>query len=250
MSKNDKVKQPGCLHLKCKLLTVLNPNPKSALLIGATGLIGSHCLRFLLESTCYEKVIVLTRRATQVNHPKLQEHIIDFDRLASFRHLIKADDGFCCLGTTLKKAGSKENFRKVDFIYPLETARILAENGAGQYLIVTAMGAHPSSLFFYNRVKGAAEEAIKQLPFSGIHIFRPSLLQGHRNELRLAEQTANIVFKVLNPIFIGPLKRYRAIEGRVVARAMEAVACHRQPGIHVYESDQIQDIYDKIPKTL
>ncbi|HVF87991.1 MAG TPA: hypothetical protein VM866_10390, partial [Pyrinomonadaceae bacterium] len=176
---------------------------RSALLVGATGLVGGHCLNLLLEDAAYQKVVVLGRRMLPVGHRKLEQHIIDFDQLTDYARLIYGQDVFCCLGTTIKKAGSQEAFRRVDFTYPHEVARVAAGNGAEQMLLVSALGADARSRVFYNRVKGETEEAVSKLPFGGVQIFRPSLLLGERQEVRRGEQIAERAMKLFSFALIG-----------------------------------------------
>ena len=212
---------------------------RSALLIGATGLVGGHCLDLLLEDATYQKVVALGRRMLPVEHRKLEQHIIDFDRLADYAHLIRAQDVFCCLGTTIKKAGSREAFRRVDFTYPHEVARIAAKNRAEQMLLVSALGADAKSRVFYNRVKGETEDAVGRLPFRGVQIFRPSLLLGERQEIRRGEQIAERVMKLFSFAFVGSLKKYLPVDARKVASAMIQVANQRPPGRNIFQSDSI-----------
>lgn len=224
---------------------VRKPIKRTALLAGATGLIGGHCLRFLLDGGTYDSVIVLVRKETSLKHPKLRQVTVDFDNLEKYSAQINAADIFCCLGTTIKKAGSQSNFKKVDFEYPMKVAQIALANGAKQYLIVTAMGANRHSLIFYNRVKGEVEEALKKLSYPTLHIFRPSLLLGERNESRAGEKIGTIMFNLSAPLFIGPLRKYKAIEGKAVACAMVACAKRGEAGTFTHESDEIQKIYDR-----
>ena len=168
---------------------------KVALLAGATGLIGSQVLKLLLDDPEYHEVKILTRRAIDVSHHKLRTILADVDSLKNVVGELKADTVFCCLGTTMKKAGSKEAFRKIDFTYPLEIASATHRLGAKQFLLVSALGADPSSSIFYNKVKGETEDAIGKLGFTSFHIFRPSLLLGDRNESRPGEDAAKIVYK-------------------------------------------------------
>ncbi len=214
-------------------------NTRTALLLGATGLVGGHCLDLLLADAAYEAVVTLGRRPLRRSHPKLTHHVVDFDRLADAASLIEARDVFCCLGTTMKKAGSKEAFRKVDFDYPVAAARIAAANGAEQYLLVSALGAGTRSRFFYNRVKGEVEEAIGAFPFDGVYVLRPSLITGDREEARAGEQVSEWVLKALSFVLRGPLRKYRPIEARTIARAMVAMAKRQPGGVQVIESDQI-----------
>ncbi len=213
---------------------------KTALVIGATGLIGRQCVVTLLQSEQYDKVTTLVRHLSGAKHPNLDEQMIDFDKLEQYSHLMKVDDVFCCMGTTIKKARSKEKFKKVDYEYPLQVAKIALQQGAKQYLIVTAMGADQKSPFFYNQVKGEIEEALKDLDYPSLHIFQPSLLTGDRKEFRMGEKMAVYSFKALNLLLHGPLKKYRSIEGKTVAEAMVKAANSEKRGTFVYESDVIE----------
>lgn len=218
---------------------------RNALLTGATGLIGSHCLEMLLSSTAYERVITLSRRPPEIDHEKLDHHVVSFDRLVDYRKFIIGQDVFCCLGTTMKKAGSKEAFRKVDFSYPFEVARYALENGAEQYLLVSSIGADKHSVAFYSRVKGKVEEAIGNLPYDGVHIFRPSLLKGDRQEQRRGEQMVDAIFTKFDFLWCGPLKDLRPIEARTVAAAMIAAALGPARGLNVYSPSEIRMLAEK-----
>ena len=212
---------------------------RTAVLLGATGLVGGHCLELLLDDPAYTRVVALGRRRLPTEHPKLEQHVIDFERLPDFAPLMKAEDLFCCLGTTIKKAGSQDAFYKIDFTYTLESARLAAEQGAAQLLLVSALGAHANSSIFYNRVKGEVEKAVSQLPFGGVQIFRPSLLLGARAEFRRGERLAQPLMKIFSFLLVGPLKKYRPVPARVVAQAMLRVAKENPAGFNVYESDRI-----------
>ena len=215
---------------------------RTAILLGATGLVGGHCLDLLLEGDAYDRVVSLGRRPVAREHPRLGQHAIDFDRPDEWRELVRGDDLFCCLGTTIKNAGSQEAFRRVDFEYPLAAAHAAAANGVGQYLIVTALGADATSGVFYNRVKGEVEDALRGAGLPSLQIFRPSLLLGERAELRIGERVAEAVSRALPFVFSGPLRKYRPVEARDVARAMLAVAARRPAGANVFESNAIQEI--------
>jgi uncharacterized protein YbjT (DUF2867 family) len=215
---------------------------KSALLLGASGLVGGHCLRFLLEDRAYGKVVAWVRKPLSLEHDKLEQRVVDFEHLASYAHLTKVNDVFCCLGTTIKKAGSQEAFRQVDFDYPLEIAKLASKNGVEQFLMITAMGANPRSRIFYNRVKGEVEAAITKLSFKTIDIFRPSLLLGEREERRLGEKIGEPLLKSLKFLLVGPWRKYRALEAQIVARAMVEVAKQNFPGVNIFESDRIERI--------
>jgi uncharacterized protein YbjT (DUF2867 family) len=213
---------------------------RTALLAGATGLVGGHCLELLLEDDAWEQVVVLGRREIGATHPKLLQRVVDFDRLAELGDVPRVDDVFCCLGTTMKHAGSEEAFRRVDFTYVHELARLASRQRAGQFLLVSALGANSRSRVFYYRVKGEVEGAVRKLPFDGVHIFRPSLLLGERRESRPVERLAILAGRALGFLFVGPLARYRPIEARAVAAAMVRVAKDAARGVHVYESDRIR----------
>ena len=210
---------------------------RTALLAGATGLIGSQLLPLLLASDRYSKVIVIGRRPVELTHSKLDNQVVDFDNLSSSAKLLVADDIYCCLGTTMKQAGSREAFRKVDFGYPVALAGICHELGAKQYSLVSAMGAKRESAFFYNRVKAEAEDVISAIAFRSIHIYRPSLLVGPRSRRRPGESIGSIVGTLFS--FMTP-KRYRPIRSIKVARAMLSYASRDEDGIYFHPSDTLQ----------
>jgi uncharacterized protein YbjT (DUF2867 family) len=213
---------------------------KTALIAGATGLVGSELVKILTESNEYKSIHVLTRKSLNHNSPKIVEHIIDFDKLADFKPEIQIDHIYCTLGTTIKKAGTKENFRKVDFEYVLNLGKIAKENQSKKFLIVSSLGANAKSIIFYSRVKGEVEEALKKLSLPHLFIFRPSLLLGNRAEHRAGEKTAASVYKVLSPIFSGPLKKYKGVEAKQVAFAMMQMALQNEEPFKIFESDKIQ----------
>jgi len=215
---------------------------RTALIVGSTGLVGGHCLRILLSDAAWDGVTVFTRRRIPLANPKLVARMVDFDRLGQLSGFPRASDVFCCLGTTIARAGSQTEFYKVDFTYVTEVARLAAVSGARQFLLVSALGADPSSHIFYSRVKGEVEEAVKRLPFDGIHIFRPSFLAGDRTERRTGERIGIGVASALSFALVGPLRRYRPVPAADVARAMVAVARQDIRGAVVYPSERIAEI--------
>ncbi|MDQ0057898.1 NAD(P)H-binding protein [Paenibacillus harenae] len=212
---------------------------RKAVVVGATGLIGKELVELLLNNRAYVDVTLLVRRRAGITHPKLREMVIDFDLLEQSDVNLTGADVFCTLGTTIKKAGTQEAFRQVDFAYPLALGRMAKTQGAKQLLIVTAMGADTSSRFFYNRVKGEIEVALNGLGLPALHIFRPSLLLGNREEFRLGERIGSSLSRILSPLFSGRLRKYRPIQARSVAKAMLLAARSSQSGILVYQSDRI-----------
>jgi len=215
---------------------------RTALLVGATGLIGDGLLELLLEDEYYDKVIVLARRRLTFDYPTLVQHTVDFNQLEVSAALVQANDVFCCLGTTIKKAGSREAFRKVDYEYPLKIAELAAAHGAEQFLMVTALGADPNSRIFYNKVKGEIEQSISKLPFRAIHIFRPSILVGDRRESRPGERIGIAAMKFFSFLMVGSWRKYRPIRAELVARAMIAAAKMNHPSVNIHESDVIHQV--------
>jgi len=215
---------------------------KKAILIGATGLIGHDLLAKLLAHETYTEVLVITRKALHVNHPKLKELIINFDELASYKAEIIGDVVFCCLGTTLKKTPDLAAYRKIDYQYPLDVANVAFKNGASQYHLISAMGANVNSSLFYSKTKGEVERDLQQIPFQAIYIYRPALLDGNRKEERTAEKMMIGLFRLINPILVGPLKKYRSIKIEKVADAMLSNANSTKEGIYIYQSDKIGEI--------
>ncbi len=193
---------------------------RTALLAGATGLVGSHCLRLLLNNQNYDKVIALTRRPLTLLHEKLDNRVIDFDNAVDNTLELSCDDVFCCLGTTIKQAGSRDNFRKVDFDYCLDLAKIGIRGGAKHFLLVSAIGASAKSPIFYSRVKGEVEQAIEALAYERFCIFQPSLLVGERKDTRRAEAIGIECALKLSSLLVGPFANYSAIKADDLAAAM------------------------------
>ncbi len=208
-----------------------------ALVAGSTGLIGRHLIEQLILDARYKKIKCLTRRPLSLNDDKLEIIETEGGNLIEIADLLEADDVFCCLGTTIKKAKTKEAFKKIDFDYPLSLARVTLANGASQFHLISALGANSSSGVFYNRVKGEIEEAIAALGFKTFHVYRPSLLLGPRKEERSGEDAAKLFFKLFG--FLIP-KKFKAIDAAKVARAMVAMAKREAEGNFVHESKSMQ----------
>jgi len=215
---------------------------RTALIVGATGLVGKQCLYQLLEDKEYLKVFALVRKEINIKHHKLEQVIVNFDELEKYEYAMKVDDVFCCLGTTIGIAKTQENFRKVDFDYPVKIAELTLKNGANQFMLVSSMGASKNSSIFYSRVKGEVEEAIAKIGFKAFHIFRPSMLMGDRTDFRFGEIIGKYLMKVIGILFFGPLKKYKGIQGIVVAKAMVRTSQKNISGNHIHLSDEIQKI--------
>ena len=212
---------------------------KHALIAGATGLVGNELLQELIHGRQYHTISVLSRHEVETSSKRVETIVVDYDKL-THKDLPKVDDVFCCLGTTMDKAGSKQAFRKVDYDYPLRVAEITHRQGTQQYLLVSAMGADKDSLFFYSQVKGEIEEAIAKVGFEALHIFRPSMLLGERTETRIGEQIGQVVMQGVAPLMVGGLKKYQAIPAATVAEAMVHTAKIELKGVYIFESDKIQ----------
>lgn len=204
------------------------------LLAGATGLVGKHCLTKLLADDDIGRVTVLVRRPPEQTHPKLTVHVVDFDHLGDHARAIAADAVLCCLGTTHRAAGSPEAFAKVDHIYVAELARLAAAQGASRFVLVSTVGADPSSPVFYNRVKGRAEAAVSELPFKAVHLLRPSLLLGERPKPRPAEDWSKQLAPFWSLFAWGPFGHYRPVPAENVAAKMVELAKSDQEGVHVH----------------
>lgn len=212
---------------------------KSALLLGATGLTGGHLLNLLLESEDYHTVYIYSRKPIGIQNPKLKEIIIDFN---TYVGTVEADNVFCCLGTTIKVAKTKEAFKKVDLEYPIKFAQLQFTAGSKRFLVVSAMGAAEDSLFFYSKVKAEMEKLLSNIGYPKLLIFRPALITGDRKEHRSGEKIAAGINEILNYVLVGPLKKYQSISAKAIAACMFSYASNNQVyGKVVISSDRMQD---------
>ncbi len=210
---------------------------KTALVIGATGLVGFQLTKQLLEDKYFAKVVVFTRRSTGLVSPKLEEHLINFDQPEQWQHLVKGDVLFSALGTTLAKAGGKKAQYKVDHSYQYQFAAAAARNAVPVYVLVSSAGANPQSRTFYMRMKGELERNVKELLFSSIILIKPGPLHGKRNENRIGENLGMAVIRFFNGL--GLLRKYRPIAGDEVARAMIQSFKRATPGVAAFELDEL-----------
>lgn len=207
---------------------------KTAVVIGATGLTGHLLVGALLNDQRYEHVKILVRNSFSLEHQKLKVLITDFQSSESLEEGLKGDDVFCCIGTTIRKAGSQEAFRAVDHDIPVKAAEIARQNGVKQFIVMSSLGANAQSSNFYLRTKGEMEQAVLTVGLPKVVIVRPSMLLGDRKEVRVGEKIGQRLIKALGPLLIGGLKKYRGITSQQVAQAM----------IHLANSDTSQQIFE------
>ena len=201
---------------------------KKAVLVGCTGLVGKQLMYKLIESQHYDVVIVLVRAELPIKHSKIKQLIVDFDKLSDFKDQLVADDFFCCLGTTMKKAGSKEAFYKVDYTYCYEFGKIASYNHAKSFNLVSAIGSDSNSKIFYSKVKGQLEQDLEKLNLTTFNIFQPSFLLSNRTEFRLGEKLGAYIASLFSALFIGSLRKYKPIHAAQVANAILKAAQKKQ----------------------
>jgi uncharacterized protein YbjT (DUF2867 family) len=205
--------------------------------VGATGLVGGFVLSGLLADPRIERVVAPTRRALAIRHPRLDNPVLDFERLpAADASLWRADAVICTLGSTIKQAGSRARFRRVDHDYPLQIARSALHGGAYAFVLNSAMGADPHSRFFYNRVKGELEQDLQQLPYPSITFVRPGLIGGRRARPRAGEQLATVALKLAGPLLP---RRWRINPAERIATALVEAATQALPGRHVVTAAEL-----------
>ncbi|SHK84441.1 NAD-dependent epimerase/dehydratase family protein [Desulforamulus aeronauticus] len=215
---------------------------RTALIAGATGLVGNELLQILLQEKEYERVYAIVRKSLMLKHPKLIEIVCDFDRLEEVKEYFAVDDVFCCLGTTIKKAKTREAMYKVDVEYPVTLAKLAKAQGACHFLIISSVNANVESFIWYPKMKGQLEEQIKNIPFATTSILRPSLLLGMRKEFRFFEGIAIKVVRGLSILLRRSLPSQMGIEAKIVAQAMYQIAQMNKPGVRIYSPKQMEDI--------
>jgi uncharacterized protein YbjT (DUF2867 family) len=209
-----------------------------ALIIGATGLVGSHILNQLLDNHYYEAITCLVRKPSPISHPKLTQIIFDFEN--PDESVVKADHIYCAIGTTLAKAGSKERQFKIDCTYPTEIAKIAIKNGATHFALVSSVGSNSKSGNFYLSTKGKLEDEILRLNFPHFVIARPSFILGERTETRTGEKIGIVIMKFLNPIILGSFKKYRAIDASAIAQSLIKNTINAVKAHQILESPNIK----------
>lgn len=219
---------------------------RSAIVVGATGLVGSSLVKQLCEQENYVSVLTIGRNSLDYEHKKLVQRIRSLDEISE-GDLDFAHDVFCCLGTTIKTAGSRAQFEKVDFEYPMQVASLAKNRGVDHFIVISAMGASQNSKAYYSRVKGNLEAELGKLDFPRLSIVRPSLLVGNRKEFRFGERAGAAVLNLVNPLLIAGLKKYRSIEASQVAVAMIGIALSTDTTpVRIYESNELAEM--QLPK--
>ena len=208
---------------------------KKALILGATGVVGGELVRLLCRNENYEKIVVWARRELNFNHEKLETKIVNFDEIANLPSE-NFDEIFCALGTTIKQAGSRENFEKVDLTYPLEAAKWGKNSGVKRFILISAPGADANSRAFYLQIKGRAQEQIEKLGFESLQIVHPPLIRGKREHFRLGESLAILLFRLIPNFW---LKTYRPMSGAQIAEAMTSRAQSPNLGVEIYEPREV-----------
>ncbi|MET6989397.1 nucleoside-diphosphate sugar epimerase [Sediminicola arcticus] len=217
---------------------------KTAIILGATGLTGGFLLNILLGMNYYKKVIIFSRSTIGFTHPKLEENLIDLLTLEAHSEKFKADEVFCCIGTTKAKTPNKETYKKIDYGIPLSAAKLCKQNSIPTFIVISALGANANSGIFYNRIKGEMEEDVLKCTIPKAHILQPSLIGGKREEKRVGEWVFKQLFGLFNLLLVGPLQKYRSIAPKNIAKAMVWLANHDHDTIRI-ESDGIQKIAGK-----
>ena len=213
-----------------------------AIIVGATGLIGSKLLNILLANDEYSHVVSLVRKESGVAHHKLREVVVDFEKLNEYEQLIAGHALFCCLGSTQKKTPDLKVYYKIDHDYPLQLAQLAFKNSVEQYHLISSMGANSAASNFYLKTKGETEEDITQTGVKCLHIYRPAFLTGDRKEYRFAEKILTPLMAIINPLLIGGLKKYRSIPAQTVADAMYNESLKNDEGVFIHSSDNIKQI--------
>jgi uncharacterized protein YbjT (DUF2867 family) len=213
---------------------------REAVILGSTGLTGAALIAELALERRPIEVIALLRAPSTALPDHVKQVVVDMSEAANFTPHIPADAWvFCCVGTTMAKAGSHDAFRQVDFALPLKLAKAAKEANASGFSVLSSVGARARGFFFYTRTKGELEHALQQIGFASLHIFRPSLLVGKRSRPRVGEFIAKAIFTLFTPLLIGPLAKYRPVKVRQLARAMLRYARSSQPGIRIYQGTDL-----------
>ena len=216
---------------------------KKAIIIGATGLTGGFLLNRLLQDDRYESILLFSRNSCNLKDDKIEEHLIDLFAIENYKEAFVADEVFCCIGTTKSKTPDEEMYLSIDYGIPVSLAKMCAKNNVNTLVVISALGANKKSKVFYNRTKGRMEEDVLREKINNTYILQPSLISGARNEKRFWEKMAKLFMRVLNPLFIGSLKKYRSIHPNTIVSTMIWLANNDYKSGRI-PSDIIQEISD------
>jgi len=214
---------------------------KTAIILGATGLTGGLLLKKLLDDVRYDQIKIFSRKSIDFRHPKIKEYLGDILDLNSFENNFKADEVFCCIGTTAKKTSDKNLYKRIDIGIPVTATKLCKKNKIDTFIVMSSLGANSKSKVFYNRIKGEMEEAVLKEGVLNTYILRPSIILGNRNENRLGEDIGKIMMRSFQFLMIGKIRKYRPIEADKIARTMIYLA-NVKPDLQIIESDRIEEM--------
>ncbi|MFC4635358.1 NAD(P)H-binding protein [Dokdonia ponticola] len=215
--------------------------PKTAIILGATGLTGGLLTELLINDPAYSKIKLFTRRPTTFSSPKIEEIICDLLELETAKENFTGDVVFCCIGTTKAKTPDRDQYHKIDYGIPLEAAQLAKENNIDTFMVISSMGTSAKSPFFYVRTKGEMERDVLKIGISQTYIIKPAFINGRPDEDRKGEKTLKFFMKVMDFFMVGPLKKYKSIQGLQIAEAMAYL------GTHDYKE---QNVFNEQIKTL
>lgn len=214
---------------------------RTAIILGATGLTGGILLEKLLEDTTYSKIKLFSRSSVDIKSDKIEQHLISLFQLENYKENFTGDVVFCCIGTTAAKTKDSAKYKQIDYGIPVKAAKITKENKIGTFVVMSSMGADVSSNTFYSQTKGEMERDVLKQKIKNTYILRPSLIGGDREEFRLGERIGKGVMSVLNPLFVGGLKKYKMIEPEEIASCMQTLAISNNNQA-IFSSDEIIEI--------
>lgn len=209
---------------------------KTAIILGATGLTGNSLLHQLLEDDRYERIVLFSRKSVEIEHPKIQEHLIDLFELDTYQAEFTADQVFCCIGTTKAQTPNKQTYKAIDYGIPVNAAALCKKNNIQSFLVISSLGANKKSTLFYSRIKGLMEEEVLNYGIKNTYIIQPSLIEGQRKEKRTGEWFFKQLSKAMPFLKVGPLKKYQPVPAEKIAKAM----------VHLANSDH-KEAYIKNP---
>lgn len=218
---------------------------KHAIVFGANGLVGNEIVKHLVENDRYEKVTLLNRRDVEIEHEKVTFEFMDFRDIHKSWDMIKCDDLFYCIGTTMAQAKNKAEFYKVEHDYCINIAKIANHNKVKQFFYISSKGANSKSIFFYNKTKGQIEEDLIKVGFQALNIYRPSVLLGKRAEFRFLESIAKTFLRIFNFLMIGFLKEIKGMPASLLAKMIIATASENKKGTHIYTNRMIHEYFKK-----